>query len=99
MAMAPSKHFTTIPPCCTSPCIAMTTGTSFRAPGLLKRYSSWAQTWGPLGGSRMGPGREPWRPVVVLVTWGVWAPSGRTTPASCPSMQIRGQWSKGWRQG
>lgn len=47
----------------------------------------------------MGPGREPWRPVVVLVTWGVWAPSGRTTPVNCPSMQNRGQWSEGWRQG
>lgn len=97
MAMAPSKLSTMTPPCSTSPCIATTTGTSFPAPGLLKRYSSWVQMWGPLGRQQNGT----WQGVLEALggagTWGVWAPSGRTTPANCPSMQSRGQWSEGWR--
>lgn len=67
MAMAPSKHSTVTPLCSTSPCTAMTMGTSFRALGLLKRYSSWAYMQAPLGGGRMGPGRKPRKPMVVLV--------------------------------
>lgn len=81
-AMAPSKHSTTTPPCSISLCIAMTMGTSFQALGLLKRYSSWALTWGPQGGSRTGHSREPRRPEVVPGEWAL--VGGPRWPAAPP---------------